>query len=55
MHKYDPTEEFQLFGPKPVCGVEIKGVRAFLRESDAGNEVWRVNWELEETLERIVG
>ena len=37
------SDQLQLFRPKPVCGVEVKCIRACLCESNSGYEFWRVS------------
>ena len=39
----DPSDQLQLFGPKPVCGVEVECVGACLCESNSRYEFWRVS------------
>ena len=39
----DPSVQLQLFGPKPVCGVEVECVGACLCESNSGYEFRRVS------------
>ena len=39
----DPSDQLQLFGPKPVCGVEVECVGACLCESNSRYEFRRVS------------
>ena len=39
----DPSDQLQLFGPKPVCGVEVECIGACLCESNSGYEFRRVS------------
>jgi hypothetical protein len=52
---YDPSQEFQLFWPKPVRRVEVESVCAFLREALAGYEVRGSYWKVEKTFARVCG
>ena len=39
----DPSDQLQLFGPKPVCRVEVECIGACLCESNSGYKFWRVS------------